>query len=440
MFHRAVSVAGVALFALAVSGCVGAEKSANPLSPTVAGPIPGVGITSPNLVQPINARIAVDQQPVTLIVSNSATTGVRPLTYLFEIATDAAFNNKVFTRDGVAPGATQTSLRLPDPLATGRTYYWRAKAQDGANASDYSNIASFDVYTPIVIQAPTLVSPVGGTTTSNNAPRFTISNAPRSGPVGSIVYVIEVADSDSFANKMAIWTIGEQANTTSLDAPGALPSNAQLFWRARAADSTTAGPYSATAVFKTPAAPAPPPSGGGSGGSGGGGGGGGNYASLDQINLSAAHIVGGGPSDIGSWTVSSNISSLEFSPVAGLKFTFPGNSFWPDYTPPGWDGPIQYTVWACIPQNGWTCGGFIQMWRDRGYTGAPLPSNYIYWWGNQGGVTSGIFGGYVPHAGDKMAFFVAAGDERGGSATLTRERSNVVIVTLPGGDSGFFSF
>jgi hypothetical protein len=34
-------------------------------------------------------------------------------------------------------------MRLPDALATGRSYYWRARADDGANASPYSPAANF---------------------------------------------------------------------------------------------------------------------------------------------------------------------------------------------------------------------------------------------------------------------------------------------------------
>ena len=49
------------------------------------------------------ARIAVDQQPVTLTVQNASTSGVRPLSYLVEVAVDAGFTNKVFSRDGISP-------------------------------------------------------------------------------------------------------------------------------------------------------------------------------------------------------------------------------------------------------------------------------------------------------------------------------------------------
>src|SRR6185436_18378329 len=84
-----------------VTGCT-LEKTENALSPTVAGPIPGVGISQPNPVQPRDGqRIMNDTQPVTLTLSNAGTTGVRPLSYLFEVATDAAFATKVFTQSGV---------------------------------------------------------------------------------------------------------------------------------------------------------------------------------------------------------------------------------------------------------------------------------------------------------------------------------------------------
>ena len=261
MRRNLLLISAVALAGLA-AGCVGAAKSANPLSPTVAGPLPGVNITSPSPLQPVNIRVPVDQQPVTLTVDNAGTNGQRPLNYSFQIATDLNFTNLVFTRDGVTPDTSgHTGLRLPDPLATGHTYYWRTKAQDGANASDFSATASFDVFTPIVIQAPVLVSPINNITTDSVRPVFTFNDAVRTGPAGTISYVIEVGDSDSFANKLAVWTIGETPGQSSLAAPGDLPANKQVFWHVRASDGTTIGPFSSVAVFNTPApvVVAPPP-------------------------------------------------------------------------------------------------------------------------------------------------------------------------------------
>ena len=63
----------------------------------------------------------------------------------------------MFSRDGIAQGdGGRTSLKMTDTLATGRTYYWRVRAQDGANTGPYATPASFAIFTPIVIDVPGL--------------------------------------------------------------------------------------------------------------------------------------------------------------------------------------------------------------------------------------------------------------------------------------------
>jgi hypothetical protein len=250
-------------FGIALCGaCV--EKSETPLSPSVAGPIPGVEITQPKPLEPLNgAAIAVGNQPVTLLIENAGTSGVRPLSYLVEIATDAGFQSKVFEREGLEPGTGgRTSLRLPDPLATGRSYYWRTRAQDGANTGPYSGAFVFSIFTPIVIEQPTLLSPVNNAVADSLHPRFTVGAVPRSGPVGAITYEMEVATNDSFAVKVAIWRFNETGNPTVFTAPQDLAGNTQYFWRARAFDPTTTGPFSLTQVFRTPAPVVTTPPGG----------------------------------------------------------------------------------------------------------------------------------------------------------------------------------
>ena len=49
--HRTATAALCAALTFALAGCE-AQKSSNPLSPSVAGPIPGVNITAPKLVEP----------------------------------------------------------------------------------------------------------------------------------------------------------------------------------------------------------------------------------------------------------------------------------------------------------------------------------------------------------------------------------------------------
>ena len=149
---RILATIGVATAAVALTACE-ASKSSTPLSPTVAGPIPGIEISAPKMLEPsTGTKISVEKQPVTLLVENAGSNGPRPLSYSFDIATDAAFNNKVFSRDGIVQGeGGRTSLRMTDVLATGHTYYWRVRAQDGANTGPYANPAAFSIFTPIVI-------------------------------------------------------------------------------------------------------------------------------------------------------------------------------------------------------------------------------------------------------------------------------------------------
>jgi hypothetical protein len=420
-----VAIAGLA------SACT-ASKSSNPLSPTVAGPIPGVNITTPNPVQPTTgSRIASDQQPITLTVANASTNGVRPLSYLFEVATDSGFTNKVFTRDGILPGDSRTSLRLPDALATGRSYYWHARAQDGANTGTFSNPAIFDVFTPVVFQPPVPVSPINDAIVPSLRPRFTLTNAPRTGPVGTVAYVALIADNSAFTNPLFTWSVAEQPTQTSFDAPADIPAG-KWFWQVRAYDQSTVGPWAAPQSFQTAVPSMPPPPG--------------SPAPGDQLNLSTVAVFNS-PSDIAAWPATAAISSVTIARGTGVTIHFSKEGSWPAYVPPGWQGGLTYTIWAVVNVNGrWNTSGFIEMWPGRAGTGAGIVSpascgatdfacNWAY------DARWGPMNGYNPSAGEQMGFFVSAGDARGvGTVTSVRERSNVVLVTLPAGDSGSSAF
>jgi hypothetical protein len=308
------AAAGVAVLALAAAACQ-SSKSSNPLSPSVAGPIPGVQIGTPKLLEPTaGSKIAVDRQPITLLIENAGTTGVRPLSYTVDIATDANFNNKVFSRDSIVPGdGGRTSVKLPDALATGRTYFWRSQALDGANTGAYATASSFEIFTPIVINLPEPAQPGPNATVDSLRPKLVVNNATRSGPVGAISYLVELADNAAFANKMS-WTTAEQPNQTSLTPPSDLAYNTVYYWHVRAFDPTTAGPWSPTLAFATLAAPvvvAPPsssptPSGPVPG---------------DALDLSSAPVYNS-PPDVNSWAVTSKITSISMSPSSGLTLEF----------------------------------------------------------------------------------------------------------------------
>lgn len=174
-------------------------------------------------------------------------------------------------------------------------------------------------------------------------------------------------------------------------------------------------------------------------------------AQRDAIDLSQAVVINS-PRDVANWARTTSIRTLTMRPEggarAGLSFDFPANATWPNYTPPGWNGPIQYTVWAGVQINGvWHVAGFIQMWRERESTGAPLLSfgpgctvnNFACNWAYSS--RWGALAGYQPRAGEAMIFFLTAGNARDvTTVTSVRERSNVVMVNLPANDNGVFAF
>jgi hypothetical protein len=435
MIPRLRTAVVVVIAALTACACE-SIKSSNPLSPAVAGPIPGVNITVPTVLLPsAGTKIPVDQQPVTLMVQNAVTNGVRPLSYVFDVATDANFTNMVFTRDGIAPGSGgQTSVKLPGPLATAHTYYWRAHAQDGANTGGPSPAINFDVFTPIVINAPVLVSPAPNATTDSIHPKFTITDATRSGPVGAISYLIEVADSASFANKIAAWTSSEQPTQTVFDPPTDFAYSTVYFWHVRAFDPTTSGPFSVISAFTTlaqPVAPTPPPPTGGA------------PAAGDAINLAQATILNS-PSDLGSWPVTTSITRLDLG-SNGVHVEFSkrdGPGRWPDFTPPGWSGSLEYTLGMALNIGGrWYASAAIEFWNGLDAAGGP-PSGYAQNWFYDPARWAPMTY-HQPAVGEQIGFFVCAGDCRNrtdSSGSPVRERSNVVLVAMPSDSGASYTF
>jgi len=252
--------------ASALIAAVGCEvlKSENPTSPSVAGPIPGVNITAPKLLEPsAGLSIRFPDQPITLLFENSSTSGQRTISYTVEVAIDEAFTNRVYSRPGLEPGPNgQTALKLPDALASDRTYYWRVWALDGANSGPYSAVSPFSIVPSSALKAPVPLAPVGGVTIATLVPELRALNAVRSGPIGSVSYTFEISDNEAFTAKAATATVAEQALETRVKFSQALIQGGRYFWRLRAYDSTATSPWSVTETFKTPgkAGPVPGPS------------------------------------------------------------------------------------------------------------------------------------------------------------------------------------
>ena len=245
------------------------NKSANPLSPAVAGPIEGVVISTPNLLEPgQDWELRSRDQPIKLKFQNADTNGARPLKYSFELAADSAFKNIVFARAGVEPNAgPETTFQLPDKLAAG-TYWWRTRAEDGANTGAYSAVKSFIVRAEVVLSPPIPSAPSNGSTVSDLTPVFKVKGGNRSGVTAPIEYTLQVSNNSSFTSIAAMFVETETWPETTIDRNYSFLYDRTYYWRVRARhtdDGSEVSNWSATQTVRMPSPPvlAPPPAPGG---------------------------------------------------------------------------------------------------------------------------------------------------------------------------------
>ncbi len=245
----------------AVLGIIGCEaaKSSNPTSPSVAGPIPGVNITQPKPLEPYaGTQLKFTGEPQTLLIENAGTSGNRAIWLQLDVATDATFTQIVHQNDRIELGSNgRTSYRLPSALAAGNTYYWRSRANDGANVGPYSDVSSFAVIIPVLIEPPAPILPSG--MAGSNKPEFKVANAAISGTSG-VAYRFEVSKTADFSQIAAVVTVPVNGNGITSMSLGELPYKTTFFWRVMGSDTVHASDYSMVMSFTTPNPPAPPPS------------------------------------------------------------------------------------------------------------------------------------------------------------------------------------
>jgi hypothetical protein len=227
-----------------------AACSTSPTSPTGT-----VTVSTAGPITPANGAVfANTAQPIKLTISNGLVTNTAvPVTYTFEIATDPAFSVKILSKD-VGQTASQTSVTL-DVLTGGKDYYWHVKTTGGDTASAFTTALKFSVQLPIVINAPVLVTPASNATIGNLRPTFTITNAVRTGPAGTITYKFDVSTTSGFTAIVATGTVAEGTTQTSFTPSSDLVIGTTYFWRAQAIDATNSITTGfSTASFSTPAA------------------------------------------------------------------------------------------------------------------------------------------------------------------------------------------
>ena len=181
---------------------------------------------------------------------------MRPLSYTFEVASDSGFTTKLFSRAGVAPGSGgRTSVQV-DRLEIGRAYFWRVRAEDGANTGPFAS-AGFEIFPKPAINPPNAIAPINNATTANATPVLTVQNSTTVGPVGNKSYEFQIANDQGFTQLVSAGIVSEGGGQTSMTS-ATLAGSRTYFWRARVTDGETTSPWMPTQSFQTPAAPPPP--------------------------------------------------------------------------------------------------------------------------------------------------------------------------------------
>jgi hypothetical protein len=234
------------------------KKSENPLSPTVAGPIAGVSITAPKLLEPQHQQTVSAGSAVTLLFESATTTGERPIRQELQVALDPEFTQRVHSVDNLPPGqGGRTAYTLP-VLQEGRAYFWRVRAVDGANTGPYSPASLFSVALAIRIETPVPLAPVRREVIAGTRPTLVAQNTAVTGAT-NVTYRFEVAADQAFTRLIAVWSAprsgGDRTEVTGSDlAPGT-----EYYWRVNASDGGFTAPYSIVQAFRTEAPPAPEP-------------------------------------------------------------------------------------------------------------------------------------------------------------------------------------
>lgn len=153
----------------------------------------------------------------------------------------------------------------------------------------------------------------------------------------------------------------------------------------------------------------------------------------DAINLGDVEVCDG-HREMLAWPATATITKLIVQPTDTFIEHTKTPDGWPEVTPPGWQDPLQYTLWPIYLVNGrWMTAGSIQFWKFRNGTGSPLHSLAADW------LPPGC-PRVQPVPGQQIGFFVTAGNQRISDDHVMMERSNVVLITYPAGENQVFTF
>jgi len=193
-----------------------------------------------NLIVPINDELVSTTTPLLKVV-NFEDSEADALLYYFEVYSDHEMTNMVASASDVVEQSAATGWTVDIPLTEDEQFFWRVRAYDGYEYSDWSDTASF--WVNAVNQAPqafSLFSPVNGDTVLVSQPLMVWDEAIDSDPNDFVLYTLQVTTDSTFAT----YTEWDHLDQTSTYLPITLELNSVYFWRVKATDLAEAETYS----------------------------------------------------------------------------------------------------------------------------------------------------------------------------------------------------
>jgi hypothetical protein len=207
--------------------------------------------SSPLLASPANGSEVTTLTP-NLTCNNSSDADGDALTYDFQVSTTSGFTNIVAQVSGLAEGASSTTSWTVDPQLTDATsYYWRVRAYDGADYSDWSSSRIFTVQLPNnPPAAPILASPSNGATVTTLDPSLTCNNS-SDADGDALTYGFQVSTTSGFTNIVAqVSGLAEgTSSSTSWTVSPQLTDGSSYYWRVRAYDGADYSGWSSSRIF-----------------------------------------------------------------------------------------------------------------------------------------------------------------------------------------------
>ena len=173
----------------------------------------------------------------------------------FELFSISGTSAESVHRETVQAGVGTTTLTIPpETLVDRQEYAWRANASLDGAAGPSSTPWAFETEF-IVLFPPTLVSPIGGVTTTSHQPPLEINNGAVQGEAGTVVYIFELDTDPSFSDpllRLEMVRDGDTGDRTTRTLPDELPTLTTFYWRVRGTNGTVDGEWSGTETFMTP--------------------------------------------------------------------------------------------------------------------------------------------------------------------------------------------